>query len=344
MLLIKETRKIFINNKIWVLCLIFVLLYPLVYNYSIGKQPEFYSSSYFQKTSNFLSGPLNTEKEDFINQEYRNLLTSQNMIDETIDLYRNGSINDEIFKKNIDQANKVIEKENEIEYFYKQYQYVVENPSQRYFVKTHQWDKVFFNELDYSLIIFLILISTYIFGIEFLNNFNIVLLTTINGRKKIFIAKLSIAITTSVLIGTYTLLVKYLFADIFNLSEWSFPIQSINGFSSIAKGSISTYYILQVIFFVLGVLLITFLSIFIILYFHKFFHSLLITLCIIILPNFIFHNTSLLTFTPTSLLSAGDLLSNLKFEIVFTIFFATMILNALLIFLSKKLYNRFGKI
>lgn len=231
-----EFYKLFVKRRAWLLILIFmglrlitVFLQP---NYVRDYKMEMYRDSYMQHME-VLEGKLTDEKAAYISEQNSDIQQLLNQ-DTSVEAYISGEISEEEFNERYRQRNTGYQQQTEFEVINERYRSVLNNPERVYFIYSNGWTALIGNEnLDFVLLILLLLLIVPIICNEFSTDMYPILRTTPNGGARLFASKFAVGIVTAALCAILFFAEEYLyFAAMFGLPNGSFPLQSLAPFES----------------------------------------------------------------------------------------------------------------
>ncbi len=231
-----EFYKLFVKRKAWLLILIFmglrlitVFLQP---NYVRDYKMEMYRDAYMEHMK-VLEGKLTDEKAAYISEQNSEIQKLLNQ-DTSVESFINGDISEEEFNERYKQRNTGYQQQTEFEVINERYQSILTNPERVYFIYSNGWTALIGNEnLDFVLLILLMLLIVPMICNEFSTDMYPVLRTTPNGGMRLFVSKFAVGMITAVLCTILFFAEECLyFAAMFGLQNGSFPLQSLAPFES----------------------------------------------------------------------------------------------------------------
>lgn len=278
---INEIYKWFIKQK--VLLIILILLFVRIVLMYVGGYDSHYmideNEKYYLEYMQQYEGEITDEKSDKIEAEYRkiNLSDRELLVSE--------------------------QKEKAFQVIYHQYKYEKEKGG-GYLLDTRGWQSILeHDELDFSLIICIIVIMTALFSDEYETEMEVLLRSCKKGKYKAPVAKIVIGTMTAGIIslifqGVHIL---YLLSTV-GLSHGSYPLQSLEWFEG-------TYYnitliqavIITVCVRIVGAILLSVFVMLISIILKRKVVSMIISMAIMLLPAIIFNSGSLGYFLPLPL-------------------------------------------
>ena len=231
-----EFYKLFVKRKAWLLILIFmglrlitVFLQP---NYVRDYKMEMYRDSYMEHME-VLEGKLTDEKKAYISEQNSKIQKLLNQ-DTSVEAYINGDISEEEFNERYRQRNTGYQQQTEFEVINERYQSILTNPERVYFIYSNGWTALIGNEnLDFVLLILLMLLIVPMICNEFSTDMYPVLRTTPNGGMRLFASKFAVGMITAVLCAILFFAEECIyFAAVFGLPNGAFPLQSLAPFEN----------------------------------------------------------------------------------------------------------------
>lgn len=209
--------------------LITVFLQP---NYVRDYKMEMYRESYMQHMK-VLEGKLNDDKIAYISDQNRKIRELMNQ-DTSVDKYKNGQISEAEFNEHYRLRNEGSRQQDEFSVINERYQSVSNNPDRVYFIYSNGWTALIGNEnLDFVLLILLMLIIVPMICNEFTTEMYPILRTTPNGGVRLYLSKFTVGIITATLIAFLFFIEEYIYFDaMFGLPSGSFPLQSLAPFEA----------------------------------------------------------------------------------------------------------------
>lgn len=151
--------------------------------------------------------------------------------------YYEGTIEKKDFEKQEKDIKNILKNKNGFEEIYKDYMYVSENKSNRYFMYTNAWSGLFNQmEFDYFLFLVVFLLANNVYAYEHKYDMENMLSTTKNGHKSLVFYKMMLMMGIIGIVCFLSFLSNYLFFDIkYGLVNGEFPMQSIEYFGESSK-------------------------------------------------------------------------------------------------------------
>ncbi len=234
----QEFKKLMIKKHILLLFVLFLLLY-IIFNLATPQKQGFTDKVQQEKYISYIQqlvGPLTTEKEKFILSEQEEYNQSAQRVEKIVADYSSGKISDVEYDNLIEAESVYMINEPVFQKIQWHYNYVKENPTNRYFIDYSGWDSLLTKEsINYVLLFFLLISITLIFTSE--NDSGMVVINSAckYGKKKLTSYKILIGF----FIGAFSSCIFSL-TDIFlafsqgALSHGDFPVQSLPFFANYA--------------------------------------------------------------------------------------------------------------
>lgn len=233
-----ELYKLFVKRRAWIIIILFIIFRLITVflqpNYVRDYKMEMYRDSYMQHMK-FLEGELTEEKESYISEQNKNIQELlKNNESKLIDEYSTGLINEEEFNEKYRLRNSGYKQKQEFEVINERYKSVVSNPQRVYFIYSNGWTALIGNEnLDFVLIILLMILIVPIICDEFSTGMYPILRTTLNGGIRLYVSKAVTALIAAVFSATIFFVEECIyFALMFGLPSGSYPLQSLAPFEN----------------------------------------------------------------------------------------------------------------
>ena len=296
-----EIGKIFKNKKI-LLFVFFIVLYEIIQcKYEaegnlgrISESDKAYLKGYYKewggkldkKKNNSIEGYKRKIDEAYNSDDYNRLINKQITIDEYHNLVKK--------RKDLTKQKHIFDR------FYGEYLYVSKDNS-RSLIDTDVWEYILSrNNVDYLLVILLIVITIQIFDNE-RGSIKSVVIATVKGRRNIAISKILVATFITIFLG---LLVEIVMLITLTLSGYSFDghnvsLQSIMKFAEINRTiSIRSTYIITVVYKIMGYIYVSNITMFLYALFEKSNIVFGVTILMILAPVYIYDDLTKLMHVP----------------------------------------------
>lgn len=289
-MLMQESYKLFIKQKIW----IFIMILLAVRMVSVGvtgydshymiDENEKYYNAYLKK----YEGKITDAKQKQIEKEYKRI---------------NSSGNELLASEQKNKAFQVI---------YDQYTYEREKGS-GYILETRGWQSILEHDnLDFSLIICIIILMTALWGNEYETQMDMMLRSCKKGKYQTPFAKVMLGGIISIALSAIFQLIQIIYlAGSVGLSHGNYPIQSLKFFQhSSYHITLSSAVVMVFIIRLIGAVLLAFMTMFINIWIKRKTVSMIISMAGIVLTTIIFRSDSMIYKLPLplgSLKAAGYL-------------------------------------
>lgn len=289
-MLMQESYKLFIKQKIW----IFIMILLAVRMVSVGvtgydshymiDENEKYYNAYLKK----YEGKITDAKQKQIEKEYKRI---------------NSSGNELLASEQKNKAFQVI---------YDQYTYEREKGS-GYILETRGWQSILEHDnLDFSLIICIIILMTALWGNEYETQMDMMLRSCKKGKYQTPFAKVMLGGIISIALSAIFQLIQIIYlAGSVGLSHGNYPIQSLKFFQhSSYHITLSTAVVMVFIIRLIGAVLLAFMTMLINIWIKRKTVSMIISMAGIVLTTIIFRSDSMIYKLPLplgSLKAAGYL-------------------------------------
>lgn len=234
-----EAKKMLFHQKgfLFILLSLLLMMIALV----LGDNPansgeELYGEEY-SFYMNQLEGVYTPEKELFLEEEAKRILTAKITLQKLYNDYYDGKISEAHFKTNIEECEKIIKNERGFEVIYEQLLYIKESPENRYFMKTNGWNGILADKvLDLFLTVTILLLITPVFCYEYESKMDILVLTSEKGEKSYTLYKYFFALFAVAILCIINFIFRYCYYDIkYGLYHGDFPYQSLKFFGTSTK-------------------------------------------------------------------------------------------------------------
>ena len=289
-MLMQESYKLFIKQKIW----IFIMILLAVRMVSVGvtgydshymiDENEKYYNAYLKK----YEGKITDAKQKQIEKEYKRI---------------NSSGNELLASEQKNKAFHVI---------YDQYTYEREKGS-GYILETRGWQSILEHDnLDFSLIICIIILMTALWGNEYETQMDMMLRSCKKGKYQTPFAKVMLGGIISIALSAIFQLIQIIYlAGSVGLSHGNYPIQSLKFFQHFSYHiTLSSAVVMVFIIRLIGAVLLAFMTMLINIWIKRKTVSMIISLAGIVLTTIIFRSGSMIYKLPLplgSLKAAGYL-------------------------------------
>lgn len=266
-LIVYETDKMFIKNK-GLLLLFLAVIFKLV---TLGTENQALNAYVYENQADYLS--IINRYSGKITPEVSSAIEAENIavVDANINLtalrqkYAQGEIPQDQYIYESRLLEEMVNEKELFLIFYSQYVYANEKPEERYLLYDDGWNALLSKErLDWGFILLTIVISASVFCREYESDMRTILIATKKGGKPLITAKLTSVFITVFLCGVLAALIEYLFFKFkFSLPYGDFPLQSLYSFKdSPFHLSLHGTYLLISAYRILGLLILTVLTMF----------------------------------------------------------------------------------
>ena len=232
---IQEIKKNFIKRYIFLLVLLVVII-KAIYGLAFEDSSD-YVNGYIEADKEIymeymapISGKSTDEKEFIINNIISEYEEVEKKVSSAADLFISKEMTEKEYAKLSLEAKSTLDKRELINALRSQQNYVNMDRENRYYVYQNGWLN-FFGEIniDYWLIVILIIAITSVFCVEYETEMNVLNLIAVNGREKLFLAKSSMSILFAIITSTIFFVESLIINNIkYGLTGYSYPIQSIS--------------------------------------------------------------------------------------------------------------------
>ncbi|MFD2117264.1 hypothetical protein ACFSTH_13105 [Paenibacillus yanchengensis] len=233
---LEEFNKLFVKQKGWIIVTI-ALLFKIVITIQSGyhtetiieRNPEGYHYYLQQYT-----GPLTTEKEQQMKQEYEAVVHAQYELDKLSQQWQAGEIEDIYYKDKSKQYYEKMSNSAVFHLLYNQYFYVKEAPSERYIVDERGWNTLLSHGIpDFLLLLVLIILLTPLFCYEYEQDMILLLQSSKKGKYVVGIIKLVIGSFIALMLTLLFYIVDWICVHaMVGLHHGNYPLQSLTYFST----------------------------------------------------------------------------------------------------------------
>lgn len=182
-------------------------------------------------------GPHTDETEQLFKNEAAKISEAQVALTKIYDDYYDGHISEKELQDSVPSLEKVIENEQGFKTIFDQYMYVRENPDNRYYLATNGWDGLLSTEqLDFGLLLLLLLLVTPVFCAEFSSDMHSLHLTLRKGTREHAITKMLLVLLVVIILSILSVMMRYGFYEMkYGLDHGDYPIQSLSYFGTSLK-------------------------------------------------------------------------------------------------------------
>lgn len=243
-LFIYELRKILTFKTFLLIIAAFIAqiiasLIPHVYEHS-------YSTEVYKNYIAELEGEYTQAKRSALEQRYdeiNNLILEHDNIESA---YLRDEISIEEFEKHNFNYNKAKAEQSTVEYLLQKCDYFESlNGDALFFYDTHWEDFLSHSDYNYITAIIVLLLIIPIFDNEFTSDARSMLLTTRQGRKKLCIIKLIMAIITAFIVSFLIFMLKYIVFIYSSGTSSDIEIKNLLGYSGFGNISLAQYYLID---------------------------------------------------------------------------------------------------
>ncbi|HWR20051.1 MAG TPA: hypothetical protein VN608_10550 [Clostridia bacterium] len=183
-----------------------------------------------------LSGPLTDEKAEFIDREDDVIADTQARREALYEQYYAGAMDESVLRSGLAELEQVLSRAPAYEIIYEQYQYISGDKENRYFLPTNGWNALLaISDADILLLLTILLLLIPIFCGEYDCQMELLLMTSRNGRKDMWLKLLLAMLAVLVLCG-FTYLSRYLLClTKYGLPNAVYPLQSLSYFGGCEK-------------------------------------------------------------------------------------------------------------
>lgn len=184
-----------------------------------------------------VNGPHTDETEQLFKNEATKISEAQVDLTKLYDDYYDGHISEKELQDSIPSLEKVIANEQGFKTIFNQYMYVRENPDNRYYLATNGWDGLLSTEqLDFGLLLLLLLLVTPVFCAEFSSDMHSLHLTLRKGTREHAITKMLLVFLVVTVISILSVMMRYGFYEMkYGLDHGDYPLQSLSYFGESLK-------------------------------------------------------------------------------------------------------------
>lgn len=243
-----------------------------------------------------VNGKLTEEKERFITDEEKQMNEKNSEKINIVSKYLNREISEEEYILKLKDIDNALKKRDAFKILYDQYQYVKQDPENRYFLYTNGWTNLLAPDSPDMILIFLLLIViTPIFTYEYEKNMVPLILTSKKGKAMVPIHKIIAASIITIAVTISFSAIEYIYCYLkYGLPSGDFPLQSVPFFkTSRYHLSLNQAYLYISLIKVIGFLAFTYLIIFVSVASRKTVIALFASLSGILVPYFIYFDDSI---------------------------------------------------
>lgn len=298
-----EIKKLFFYQKGWLwVSLYFILSFAFLFFFDSPKNPELeMNTSAYQYYLDLVNGPHTEETERLFRNEANRISEAQVELTKIYDDYYDGYISEKELQDSIPNLEKIIENERGFQVIFDQYRYVRENPNNRYYLATNGWDGLLSTEqLDFGLLLLLLLLVTPVFCAEFSSDMHSLHLTLRKGTREHAISKMLLVFIIVIVISIFSIMLRYGYYEMkYGLNNGDYPLQSLSYFgASLKELSLFQTFILSNTLKVFGNLVFVILIMLISVWTKKYALTLFSSTIMILLPYYLFTLDSSKYFLP----------------------------------------------
>ncbi|WP_067843761.1 DUF5050 domain-containing protein [Amphibacillus sediminis] len=293
----------FFYQKGWLwVSLYFIFSFAFLFFFDSPKNPELEkNNSSYQYYLDLVNGSHTDETEQLFRNEANRISEAQVELTKIYDDYYDGHISEKELQDSIPALEKIIENERGFQVIFDQYKYVRENPDNRYYLATNGWDGLLSTEqLDFGLLLLLLLLVTPVFCAEFSSDMRSLHLTLRKGTREHAISKMLLVFFVVIIISILSIMLRYGFYDIkYGLDHGNYPLQSLSYFgASLKEISLSSTFLWSTILKIFGNLIFAMLIMLFSVLTKKYALTLFSSTIIILLPYYLFTLDSSKYFLP----------------------------------------------
>lgn len=229
-----ELRKLLLHHKLlyWMICfqVIAFILFALndkPVNTDIENNLEGYTYYISQA-----EGKITEKTSQFFDDTSQNYASMESEFQTIYQKVSSGEITIEECRERIEELNLCLEKKKGFLVLYEQYAEARENAANRYLLNTNAWDALLSDEnLDYPLIIFIMIIACISFGVEIYSEMDILLRSSQRGERKLGLFKMFVVIMLTVISVVLEHLIRIVFLQVkYGFTHGEYPLQSLKFF------------------------------------------------------------------------------------------------------------------
>lgn len=286
---------------LWV-SLYFSFSLAFLFIFDTPKNPEIVmNTSDYHYYLDLVHGPHTEETEQLFKNEAAKISEAQVALTKIYDDYYDGHISEKELQDSIPSLEKIIENEQGFKVIFDQYMYVRENPDNRYYLATNGWDGLLSTEqLDFGLLLLLLLLVTPVFCAEFSSDMHSLHLTLRKGTREHAITKMLLVLLVVIVISILSVMMRYGFYEMrYGLDHGDYPLQSLSYFgTSLKKLSLSSTFLWSTSLKLFGNLIFVMFIMLFSVWTRKYALTLFSSTIIILLPYFLFNLESSKYFMP----------------------------------------------
>ncbi|MCR2025992.1 ABC transporter permease [Anaerotruncus colihominis] len=183
-----------------------------------------------------LDGAYTEEKAAWLEQEAQAITEARYARSGSQESYYSGQITAKQYERQIAEVNTVLAHEHGFEAAYRQYLYVCENTSNRYFLNTNGWAGLFSSQtLDFPLFLVILILAATVFCSEYSCQMDALLRTAPQSRKSARSKAVMTLCAVFALCGGLALIRFVFFGMKYGLPHGEYPVQSIASFGGSTK-------------------------------------------------------------------------------------------------------------
>ncbi len=293
-----EFNKMFFKQKAIIFIVLFICIKLMTFcttaSYSVETTEQ--NKGFYKQYLINLNGKLTSEKETSIKNEQEQIANMHSEKNNVINKYLNGQIDDSEYVLKLNKINNKMKKSEAFTIIEDQYNYIKQDPNNRYFLYTNGWTNLLASESpDIILIFLLLLVITPIFTYEYEKEMIFLILTSKKGKWITPAYKIIAASIITIILTIGFSVIEYIYCKVkYGLPLGNFQLQSIVFFKNSAyhMSLMQTYLYISLIKLI-GFLVFTYLIIFIAVITKKTVLTLVTSLSIIFIPYFIYFNDSI---------------------------------------------------
>ncbi len=229
----EELKKYYIHCKwLWIIAG-FVLLKVILVFFSPYREDDVISrnkTQYFEYLSEY-GGHLTHEKEQRILTEFDSINAAKSEKRNITNQFLKGRISDIEYSDQINELNKITDREDAFMKIFAQYEYVSANPDRREILYSSGWEILLAAESpDLLLAALIVLLISQLFAREYETGMSQILLPTKNGRMSLCSKKLSVCLITTSSSTLLFMFIQIMFAAVIGLDNCHAGLESLEIF------------------------------------------------------------------------------------------------------------------
>ncbi|MEH2938851.1 hypothetical protein [Lawsonibacter sp. JLR.KK007] len=183
-----------------------------------------------------LDGAYTEEKAAWLEREAQAITEARSARSRSQESYYSGQITAEQYERQTAEAGTVLAHEHGFEAVYRQYLYICENTSNRYFLNTNGWAGLFSAQtLDFPLFLVILILAAAVFCSEYSCQMDALLRTATQSRKSARSKAVMTLCAVFALCGGLALIRFAFFGIKYGLPHGEYPVQSIASFGGSTK-------------------------------------------------------------------------------------------------------------